>query len=76
MLITIPEPLSDEQQERLKVIAGKCPVHRALPGRSRSATGGARLTGDHETRLLIGGEQVAGTGSALEVENPYTEQTS
>jgi acyl-CoA reductase-like NAD-dependent aldehyde dehydrogenase len=28
-----------------------------------------------ETRLLIGGEQVAGTGDGLEVENPYTEHT-
>jgi len=28
-----------------------------------------------ETRLLIGGEQVAGNGRQLEVENPYTEET-
>jgi acyl-CoA reductase-like NAD-dependent aldehyde dehydrogenase len=28
-----------------------------------------------ETRLLIGGEQVAGDGDRLEVENPYTEET-
>ncbi len=28
-----------------------------------------------ETRLLIDGEQVAGTGAGLEVENPYSEQT-
>jgi acyl-CoA reductase-like NAD-dependent aldehyde dehydrogenase len=28
-----------------------------------------------ETRLLIGGERVAGDGAPLEVENPYTEQT-
>jgi acyl-CoA reductase-like NAD-dependent aldehyde dehydrogenase len=28
-----------------------------------------------ETRLLIGGEQVAGAGAPLEVENPYTEET-
>jgi acyl-CoA reductase-like NAD-dependent aldehyde dehydrogenase len=28
-----------------------------------------------ETRLLIGGEQVAGAGPALEVENPATEET-
>jgi putative redox protein len=28
----IPQPLDDEQQERLLVIAGKCPVHRALAG--------------------------------------------
>ena len=27
------------------------------------------------TRLLIGGEQVAGTGEPLDVENPYTEET-
>jgi acyl-CoA reductase-like NAD-dependent aldehyde dehydrogenase len=32
------------------------------------------LTGP-ETRLLIGGEQVAGTGPALAVENPATEET-
>jgi putative redox protein len=28
--LRIPEPLDDEQQRRLLVIAGKCPVHRAL----------------------------------------------
>jgi betaine-aldehyde dehydrogenase len=28
-----------------------------------------------ETRLLIGGEQVAGTGDALKVENPFSEET-
>ena len=28
-----------------------------------------------ETRLLIGGEQVAGDGGSLPVENPYTEET-
>ena len=28
-----------------------------------------------ETRLLIGGEQAAGDGGALEVENPATEET-
>src|SRR5262245_55925295 len=28
-----------------------------------------------ETRLLIGGEQVQGQGDALEVENPYSEET-
>ena len=32
VLIEIPEPLSDEQLERLQVIAGKCPVHRVLLG--------------------------------------------
>jgi len=28
----VPEPLDPEQQRRLLVIAGKCPVHRALAG--------------------------------------------
>jgi putative redox protein len=28
--LRLPKELSEEQQERLKVIAGKCPVHRAL----------------------------------------------
>lgn len=28
--ITVPAELSEEQLERLKVIAGKCPVHRTL----------------------------------------------
>ena len=28
--IRIPEPLDEEQRERILVIAGKCPVHRAL----------------------------------------------
>lgn len=32
VLIEIPEPLSEEQLERLRVIAGKCPVHRVLIG--------------------------------------------
>jgi putative redox protein len=30
--LRIPQPLDEEQQERLLVIAGKCPVHRALTG--------------------------------------------
>ncbi len=30
--LRIPEPLDDEQRRRLLVIAGKCPVHRALAG--------------------------------------------
>jgi putative redox protein len=33
--VRIPEPLDDEQQRRLLVIAGKCPVHRALVGETR-----------------------------------------
>ena len=32
LTITLPTDLSDQQVERLKVIAGKCPVHRALVG--------------------------------------------
>jgi putative redox protein len=28
--IRVPEPLTDEQRERVEVIASKCPVHRAL----------------------------------------------
>ena len=30
--LRIPQPLDEEQQQRLLVIAGKCPVHRALAG--------------------------------------------
>ena len=30
LTLRIPETLSDEQRDRLLVIAGKCPVHRAL----------------------------------------------
>jgi putative redox protein len=30
--VRIPAPLTDEQAERIKVIAGKCPVHRTLTG--------------------------------------------
>jgi putative redox protein len=32
IVIRLPSDLSDEQVERLRVIAGKCPVHRALTG--------------------------------------------
>jgi putative redox protein len=32
--LKVPETLDDEQRERLLVIAGKCPVHRALSGES------------------------------------------
>jgi putative redox protein len=28
--VTIPMPMSDEQLERIRAIAGKCPVHRVL----------------------------------------------
>ena len=37
MTLRVPEPLDDEQRERLLVIAGKCPVHRALTGETRSS---------------------------------------
>jgi len=30
--VRIPAPLTGEQAERIKVIAGKCPVHRTLTG--------------------------------------------
>ena len=30
--LNVTEPLEEEQQQRLLVIAGKCPVHRALAG--------------------------------------------
>ena len=32
VILRLPETLSDEQVERLRVIAAKCPVHRALVG--------------------------------------------
>ena len=34
VVLRVPEPLDDEQRDRLLVIAGKCPVHRALSGES------------------------------------------
>jgi putative redox protein len=35
LTLRIPEPLDEEQRKRLLVIAGKCPVHRALSGESQ-----------------------------------------
>lgn len=32
IVLRVPESLSDEQVERLRVIAAKCPVHRTLEG--------------------------------------------
>jgi putative redox protein len=32
--LCVPEQLDEEQQRRLLVIAGKCPVHRALTGQT------------------------------------------
>lgn len=32
VLLRLPKHLSEEQVERIKVIAGKCPVHRTLAG--------------------------------------------
>ncbi len=37
VVLRVPEPLDDEQRDRLLVIAGKCPVHRALSGESEVA---------------------------------------
>ena len=52
-------------------IAGKCPVHRTLLGDVEIADrGGAGLMAEFETRLLIGGEQVAGDGRAARGREP------
>jgi len=32
LIVRLPKTLSDEQVERLSVIAAKCPIHRALDG--------------------------------------------
>ncbi len=32
IVLTLPDNLSEEQRDRLQVIAGKCPVHRILEG--------------------------------------------
>ena len=32
LVLRLPESLSDEQVERLRVIAAKCPIHRTLEG--------------------------------------------
>jgi putative redox protein len=32
MVLRLPAELADEQVERLRVIAGRCPVHRTLEG--------------------------------------------
>jgi len=32
LVLRLPEAISDEQAERLRVIAAKCPVHRTLDG--------------------------------------------
>ena len=32
LVLRVPAPLDQEQRDRLLVIAGKCPVHRALSG--------------------------------------------
>jgi putative redox protein len=33
IVLTLPADLTDEQRDRLQVIAGKCPVHRILEGK-------------------------------------------
>lgn len=35
VLLHLPGGLTEEQQEKLRVIAGKCPVHRALASESK-----------------------------------------
>ena len=35
--LRVPEPLTDDQRDRILVIAGKCPVHRALAGETQVA---------------------------------------
>jgi putative redox protein len=37
VVLKVPEPLDQEQQDRLLVIAGKCPVHRALAAQTEVA---------------------------------------
>jgi putative redox protein len=32
LILRLPDHLTDEQADRLKVIAAKCPVHRTLEG--------------------------------------------
>jgi putative redox protein len=32
LVLRLPDDLSDEQVERLRIIAAKCPVHRTLDG--------------------------------------------
>jgi putative redox protein len=45
VLVTVPEELSDEQRERLRAIAGKCPIHTILLGE-------ATITDQVETRSV------------------------
>jgi uncharacterized OsmC-like protein len=35
VVLRIGEPLSDEQRRKLLVIAGRCPIHRALTGETK-----------------------------------------
>ena len=45
VLVKVPEELSDEQRERLRAIAGKCPIHTILLGK-------ATITDQVETRSV------------------------
>ena len=68
------------ERYKLPVYEGKTERHlHASPTRSRRARHAPRLAGrvapPMETRLLIRGEQVAGEGAPLAVENPATEET-
>ena len=71
----IPGDVTDEQLERAQ--GGRRQVPRASrPDRRRADQTTERgSVPERETRLLIGGEQVAGEGEPLDVENPYTEET-
>ncbi len=44
LVVRLPDELSDEQVERLKVIAAKCPVHRTLDGEVMFSERVERLT--------------------------------
>ena len=44
LILRLPESLSDEQVERLQVIAAKCPIHRTLEGEVAFAERVQRVT--------------------------------
>ena len=62
LTLRIPEPLTDEQRERLLVIAGKCPVHRALAGESKVVD--QRSDRSRLMDLGLGGRACAVTGAS------------
>ncbi len=60
--LKVPETLDDEQRDRLLVIAGKCPVHRALAGRGRGRD--PRPDRDRLMDLGLAGRACAVTGAS------------